>query len=460
MIAAHPQKNNFCYMNRELILKYNVPAPRYTSYPTVPFWKNNLTEANWKNSATSAFHSENKENGISLYIHLPYCESLCTYCGCNTRITVNHNVEKPYIETLLKEWKMYVKLFYEKPVISEIHLGGGTPAFFSAENLHCLVSGILADSEIHTAHSFSFEAHPGNTTRQHLNTLFSLGFRRISIGVQDADEKVLQAIHRKQTWQQVQSLAEDARKTGFTSVNFDIVYGLPFQNAETQKKLLEKIISLHPERIAYYSYAHVPWIKKAQRSFTENDLPSAEIKMELYLLGKEMLLRKGYEDIGMDHFALPADELSVASKNKTLHRNFMGYTTTSSKLLIGLGVSAISDSWTAFKQNDKIIENWMEKINAGKYSVQNGHLLTKHDLAIRKKILELMCRFETDISSTEQNELRVRMGKYVKDGLMEWAGSQIIVTEKGKQFIRNICMELDDYLPRTENDRQLFSKAV
>lgn len=454
----HPEKNN---SDRELILKYNVPAPRYTSYPTVPFWENNVEQDHWKKAVRDSFRKENSSNGISLYIHLPYCESLCTYCGCNTRITVNHNVETPYIETLLQEWKLYVNLFSEKPVISEIHLGGGTPAFFSPSNLEKLISGILIDSDVHADYCFSFEAHPSNTTSAHLQTLYRLGFRRISIGVQDTDEKILKAIHRKQTFEQIKNLVNSARKAGYTSVNFDLIYGLPFQTTASQKENLKKILSLKPDRIAYYSYAHVPWLKKAQRSFTEADLPVPEEKLNLYFLGKKIFSEAGYSDIGMDHFALPSDELFSAAENKKLHRNFMGYTTTSSKLLIGLGVSAISDSWDTFIQNKKTIEEYSDEIRKGNFAIHNGHRLNENDLLLRKKILELMCNSETSVADLpDKSGLLKRLGIFVQDDLVRVENNTVKITEKGKQFIRNICMQFDERLISRENNQQLFSMSV
>jgi len=453
-----PEKNN---TDKSLILKYNVPAPRYTSYPTVPFWENNVSEPEWKEAVKKTFRLETFRNGISLYIHLPYCESLCTYCGCNTRITVNHSVELPYIETLLREWDLYCNLFDQKPVISEIHLGGGTPAFFSPENLEMLIRGILNKATLHPDYHFSFEAHPANTTTKHLVILYQLGFKRISIGVQDFNEKVLHAIHRQQTFQQIQQLVDYAGRIGYLSVNFDLIYGLPFQTMESQQNTLEKIISLKPDRIAYYSYAHVPWMKKAQRSFTESDLPVAEEKMNLYFLGKEKFLNAGYTDIGMDHFALPEDELCIAAKNKSLHRNFMGFTTTSTKLLIGLGVSAISDSWNAFVQNAKTIEEYTRKINNGTFSIHNSHLLSERDLIVRRKILELMCNHETSIKDPQGDDfLSGRLTEFIKDGLIVIENNKIIVSVKGKQFIRNICMQLDERLIAGERNNEMFSKAI
>jgi oxygen-independent coproporphyrinogen-3 oxidase len=246
----------------------------------------------------------------------------------------------------------------QTPVIRELHLGGGTPTFFSPRNLKRLLDIILKGSILHPQKEFSIEGHPNNTTLEHLKTLCSLGFRRISYGVQDNDPEVQRIINRIQPLENVKQATENARAVGFTSVNFDLIYGLPKQTLESIERTINEVIALRPDRIAFYSYAHVPWTSKAQRLFDEADLPSAEEKIQLYLIGKELLMEHGYEDIGMDHFALPHDDLYKAWKNGRLHRNFMGYTTQNTGLLLGLGVSSISDAGTAFAQNEKTLHNY------------------------------------------------------------------------------------------------------
>jgi Coproporphyrinogen III oxidase and related Fe-S oxidoreductases len=272
----------------ELVQKYNVAAPRYTSYPTVPFWDNEaFSRMAWTNQVYQTFQ-QSKEKGISLYIHLPFCESLCTYCGCNTRITKNHRVEEPYIVSLLKEWEMYVALFKgERPLLAEIHLGGGTPTFFHPDNLRVLIEGILKHADLAPDRSFSFEAHPANTTIAHLQTLFDLGFRRLSLGIQDFDPLVQFVINRHQTSAEVEEVMQNARKIGFESINFDLIYGLPKQSLATVEDTIEKAMLLKPDRISFYSYAHVPWIKPGQRHYTEADLPNGAAKLALYNLGKK-----------------------------------------------------------------------------------------------------------------------------------------------------------------------------
>jgi len=278
-------------LHSALVKKYNQPIPRYTSYPTVPFWKEGFDIDEWKTIFKSRFDEQNLVNGISLYIHLPFCESLCTYCGCNKKITTNHNVEDEYLAAIEKEWTIYRKLMKQTPIIRELHLGGGTPTFFSPANLNRLLSFILKSAIVHPQHEFSIEGHPNNTTIAHLKTLYARGFRRISFGVQDNDPLVQQVINRIQPFENVKSAIENARAVGFESVNFDLIYGLPMQTLASIEKTVNEVLSLRPDRIAFYSYAHVPWTSKAQRLFDESDLPSPEIKLQLYLFVKPLLCK-------------------------------------------------------------------------------------------------------------------------------------------------------------------------
>jgi oxygen-independent coproporphyrinogen-3 oxidase len=447
-----------------LVSKYNVPAPRYTSYPTVPLWDNDLSESQWKERVRESFRMNNR-NGISLYIHLPFCESLCTYCACNTRITVNHQVEKPYIEALLKEWQLYLDQFDEKPLIREIHLGGGTPTFFSADNLDHLLRSILDTSDLAKDFDFSFEGHPSNTSYSHLQTLFSLGFRRVSFGVQDFDFKVQEAINRFQSIEEVRSVIDKSRSIGYKSINIDLVYGLPYQDIETIRKTIQQVIELKPERIAFYSYAHVPWLKPGQRRYTERELPLDSEKRALYLLGKELFLKAGYHDVGMDHFALKDDALFKAYGNGSLHRNFMGYTTNNTRLLIGLGASSISDSWTAYSQNIKTVEEYEQSVNAGLFPMSKNHSNTKEDLRLRQHILNLMCKYETEFTSDPEDqkilsEAKSELKKLQEDGLILLGENKIIITIEGKQFLRNICLALDLRHHRKSCERQIFSTTA
>lgn len=449
-----------------LLAKYNKPVPRYTSYPTVPNWDTLDNEAEWVNTIQQKTTVYNSKTGISLYIHLPFCESLCTYCGCNKRITTNHSVEDEYIDAVLQEWQLYCNLLKEKPVIRELHLGGGTPTFFSPANLRKMLHGIYANAIIHNQREFSFEGHPNNTTLQHLQTLYNLGFNRVSYGVQDNDPIVQRAINRLQPFANVERVTQDARQVGFTSVNFDLIYGLPFQTLEGMEKTIQQVISLKPDRIAFYSYAHVPWKQKAQRLFDEHDLPAPELKMQLYLLGKTMLTNAGYTDIGMDHFALPQDDLYIQWAQKKLHRNFMGYTTTNTNILWGLGVSAISDAGSAYAQNYKELENYYSAVRNGKLPVTKGYFLSETDEAVKRYILDIACKGQTILLAQHKHWLNgfviPALQQLQSDGLVTLLGDKLLVTKNGKQFTRNICHAFDMFERQTENEvkQRTFSNAV
>ena len=452
-------------ISTELINKYHVPAPRYTSYPTVPYWDEGAPDIqDWEEAVKLSFDQSNTRDGISLYVHLPYCESLCTYCGCNTRITKNHQVEDPYIKAVLREWGLYTQLFNEKPVIREIHLGGGTPTFFSPANLRSLVEGLLKDSVVHEKAEFSFEAHPANTTVEHLETLYELGFRRLSLGIQDFDPRVQLIINRIQSYTQVKEVTEQARAVGYHSINYDLIYGLPLQTLEGLEDTVRRTLSLKPDRIAFYSYAHVPWIKPGQRRYTEKDLPSVEVKQQLYELGRKVFTASGYEEIGMDHFALKSDSLYKAETSGKLHRNFMGYTHQYTQLMIGLGVSSISDTWTAFGQNVKKVEDYLALVSEGKIPVFKGHFLTEEDLIIRKHILNIMCKGETswpDISLLPESLVEgiERLKALADDHLIDLYPDSLRVTADGKRFLRNICMALDARLWANQPSTTMFSMA-
>jgi oxygen-independent coproporphyrinogen III oxidase len=454
-------------MKNNLIQKYNVPGPRYTSYPTVPYWNELLFSTDlWLQTLQKSFKESNATEGISLYIHLPFCESLCTFCGCNKRITKNHTVENPYIDAVLKEWALYCALLEEKPIIKEIHLGGGTPTFFAIENLEKLINGIFNIAIKAADYEFSFEGHPNNTTKAQLQTLFDLGFRRVSFGVQDYSEKVQKAINRVQSFHNVAKVTFWAKEIGYTSIGHDIIFGLPFQELQDVIDTIEKTKSLHPDRLAFYSYAHVPWIKgNGQRGFKDSDIPKDAEKRQLYEVGKNLLSKNGYHEIGMDHFALEEDSLFESFKNKKLHRNFMGYSSSKTQVMIGLGVSSISDSWYSFAQNVKTIEDYYECLNNDNLPVYRGHILTDEDLIIRQHILNLMCQFQTSwddksLYFSEVPEVVAQLEEMQKDGLITIANQKITILEAGKPFIRNICMAFDLLLKRKAPETALFSMTV
>ena len=450
-----------------LVKKYNVPSPRYTSYPTVPYWDSRSYNTHkWKDSVLKCFKESHQDQGISLYIHLPFCENLCTFCGCHKRITKNHSVELPYLESVLKEFELYVHLFGQKPIIKQIHLGGGTPTFFSAENLKHFLTGIFKLSHKHDAIEFSFEGHPNNTTKNHLNTLKQLGFNRVCYGVQDYNTKVQKAINRIQPFQKVVEAHYNAKICGYESIGHDLVYGLPFQTLDDVVYTISKTISLRPDRIAYYSYAHVPWVKgNGQRGFKDQDLPKPKQKQEQYEVGRKMLIDAGYVEIGMDHFALPQDQLSQAKQDGTIHRNFMGYTASKTKLLIGLGVSSISDSWYGFSQNVKTVEDYQLLVQQSKFPLLRGHILTDEDLIVRQHILNLMCTFKTSWKSDalyfkELPQVLIRLLEMICDDLVIVDADSIEVTQKGRPFVRNVCVSFDLRLQRQQPETRIFSMSV
>nr|VFK24040.1 MAG: oxygen-independent coproporphyrinogen-3 oxidase [Candidatus Kentron sp. MB]VFK34110.1 MAG: oxygen-independent coproporphyrinogen-3 oxidase [Candidatus Kentron sp. MB]VFK76744.1 MAG: oxygen-independent coproporphyrinogen-3 oxidase [Candidatus Kentron sp. MB] len=455
-------------MNQQQLLhKYNVPGPRYTSYPTVPYWQDQtFTLTDWQQTVQHTFAQTNQNEGIGLYIHMPYCESLCTYCGCNKRITKNHDVEVPYIDALLKEWTLHRALFDRAPRIRELHLGGGTPTFFSPENLERLMESLLSQAEITEPHEFAFEANPNFTTKGHLDTMFRLGFRRLSLGVEDFDPRVQDVINRIQPFEQVEAITNQARECGYASLNFDLVYGLPLQQPESIIHTIGNIERLRPDRIAFYSYAHVPWIKGVgQRKFSEKDLPSGPQKRALYELGRKMLQEIGYREIGMDHFALPHDDLYQASLQGRLHRNFMGYTPVHTRLSLGLGVSSISDSWGGFAQNDKTIEKYLERVANREPPILRGHILDAEDLILRRHILDIMCRFQTSWKQKDQQHPSLydglaRMREVEADGLVVIHDDHLEITPQGRPFLRNICMALDARLWRNEPSTRIFSQTI
>ena len=445
----------------DLFAKYDVPAPRYTSYPTVPFWTDSPTTAQWLNELNNALADEAAT--WSLYFHLPFCESLCTFCACNTVITRDHGREDGYIDLLSKEWGLYldrVPALRERPLLG-LHLGGGTPTFFSAENLEQILKPILADTCV-VADRFeaSVEVHPGHTTREQLVALRQLGFTRISIGVQDFDPEVQRLVNRHQPYEVTKAVTDDARELGYTSVNYDLIYGLPRQVPESFAKTVEKTIDLRPDRIALYSFARVPWIKPAQRSYKDEDLPVAGDKRALYELAREMLATAGYIEIGMDHFALPHDGMAQAQRNGTLHRNFQGYTETRTQVLLGLGVSAISETPTCFHQNEKAFPVYERRIQAGEIATFRGHLLTEEDRQLREQILAFMTRFEVELRPEQSQDARLFLDSMLSDGLVDLPDGKLVLTEPGRPFLRNACLFFDQRLRSQEQRPKVFSQAL
>jgi oxygen-independent coproporphyrinogen-3 oxidase len=452
----------------DLLKKYDVPGPRYTSYPTVLYWKQTPTADEWFASVARGLdEAEWTGEGAALYVHVPFCRSLCTYCGCNSRITCNTSVGGPYVRNVLREWALYrARLGRAQHVpVSELHLGGGTPTFLTPGELEELITGLLAGATRTTDAEFSIESDPRVTPREHLTTLAQLGFRRISLGIQDFDPTVQLAVNRVQTVEQVRAVTEEARAAGFTSVNYDLIYGLPFQTRRSVEQTIAAVRRMRPDRIAFYAYAHVPWFKPGQRHFTEADLPVGDEKRALYELGRALLEEAGYEEIGMDHFALRSDSLWQAARTGALHRNFMGYTSRHTSPLIGLGVSAISDSWDMFAQNEKVVEAYAARVERNELPIMRGHVLDREDLVLRRHILNLMTHFATrwptpDAYVSHLNTVAVRLAEMSRDGLVRLTADGCIITDEGRPFLRNICMAFDARLARKDAGAKLFSRTI
>jgi oxygen-independent coproporphyrinogen-3 oxidase len=447
----------------ELLAKYDVPGPRYTSYPTVPYWLTSPTQEQWIEHVEGAItRSRALGQGAAMYVHVPFCRSLCHYCGCNTFISRDPAVSDPYVGNVLKEWSLYTARL-GKVRIDELHVGGGTPTYLSPAQLERMLGGILATVELGPGAELGIEADPRVTTKEQLAVLAKLGFRRLSLGIQDFDPTVQHAVNRYQTVDEVRAVTEHARALGFTSVNYDLIYGLPKQTPDSIQRTVDLVRTLRPDRLAFYGYAHVPWMKTFQRKFQDADVPAGPEKRVLYELGQRLLLEAGYREIGLDHFALEGDGLWKAFREGRMHRNFMGYTDRSTMPLFALGVSAIGDSWTAFAQNEKTVPDWTAALDAGRLPITKGHMLDEEDLLLRRLILDVMTRFETQFDQRATPylaDMPQKLAELARDGLVEVTDSSVKVTELGKPFVRNVCMAFDARLARKAPDRPLFSRTV
>lgn len=448
-------------MRSDLIKKYDIPAPRYTSYPTVPYWDQSPTVEQWVGHVNHTLSLANVS--WSLYIHMPFCETLCTFCGCNNSITKDHSKETPYIQQVLKEFSLYLEKapkLKEIP-LKQIHLGGGSPTFFSPASLKTLVEGIFSHIK-KSEHDFegAIEVDPRRTTKEQLEVLRKFGFNRISLGVQDFDPEVQRLVNRTQPFEVTKFVTDTARELGYESLNFDLIYGLAKQTPESIKKSAELTVSLKPDRIALYSLAIVPWIKPQQKLFKDEDLPKGEDKRKLYEIAKQTLLDNGYVEIGMDHFALKTDALYQKASDKTLHRNFMGYTDQRTDLLLGLGVSAISETPFSFHQNEKVLNLYEQKLDKGQLPSLRGHILNDEDKEQRAKILKIMTQFEVDLNDAEKVEAQKFLAEMIKDQLVQIQGNKLIVLEDGKAFLRNAALFFDKRLMRSAPQTKTFSQSI
>ena len=441
--------------------KYDVPVPRYTSYPTVPFWTDDPTTEQWLAELRKA--ARDPECSWAIYIHIPFCESLCTFCGCNNVITTDHGREEPYIAMVLRELDLYLEAVPEladRP-LRQLHLGGGTPTFMSPENLTSLLEPALAKLKVRSGvFDASAEVNPRVTTPEHLRALYDAGFTRVSMGVQDFDPHVQYLVNRVQPFEITRDLTVAAREMGYTSVNYDLIYGLPKQTRDSMRNTAELTVQLRPDRIALYSFAKVPWIKPAQRLFKDEDLPEGPDKRELYEIAREIFLDAGYVEIGMDHFALAHDPLSQSQITGEIHRNFMGYTEFRTSILLGLGVSAISESPTCFHQNRKKVNEWDKDLQQGRIPTYRGHLLNEEDRHQRQQILEFMTRLRVELDPEQVDEAKQFLAPMVEDGLVEFSGRELRLLEKGKPFLRNATVFFDRRLCSAEPRTQIFSMSI
>jgi oxygen-independent coproporphyrinogen-3 oxidase len=445
----------------DLFAKYDVPVPRYTSYPTAPQWHDMPTTDQWLASLSAAV--DRPGSSVSLYTHLPFCESLCTFCGCNTVITRDHGRAKPYVELLFRELDAYlarVPALRDKP-ICQMHLGGGTPTFSSPEILGEFLDGVFARLA-RDPHGFegSVEADPRVTTTAHLDALRERGFTRLSLGVQDFDLAVQRLVNRIQPFELTADLVTHARASGFESVNCDLIYGLPGQTIESMKVTAEKVITLSPDRMAVYSFARVPWIKPAQRKFKDEQVPVGAEKRALYDTIRRPLLEAGYVELGLDHFAKPQDGLARAAAGGTMHRNFQGYTERRTTILLGIGVSAISETPDCYHQNEKIIAVYDRRIQAGEIPTHRGHRLSADDQRRRGRILALMTDFAVNLDPAEVADAKTFLGELIADGLVTLEGSQLRVPMQGRAFLRNIAAFFDAHLRTEQPKGPLYSRSV
>ena len=446
---------------KNLIEKYDSNVPRYTSYPSVPYWDSPPSQQQWLDSVRQAITSN---EGIALYIHLPFCQSLCTFCACNKIITKKYELPRQYLDYIVTEFKLYLKFLDCKNIkISELHIGGGSPTFFKHEDLDYLISNILNNVILNKKNHLSFEGDPRNTTKEQLLTMYKLGFNRVSFGIQDYSNKVQKAINRIQPCELVDKVTQQAREIGYNSINYDLIYGLPHQTEDDVKNTFNTVIKQRPNRIAYYSYAHVPWISSTgQRGFSENDLAKGYQKRKLYNIGQEILEQNGYRSIAMDHFALEDDNIFIAAKQNKLFRNFMGYTNLCAMPLIGLGCSSISDSWNIIVQNQKDIKTYIKCIKENKLAINNGHILNNKDLRLRRIIMDLMTKWHSKWNVDYIPDIDLihnKLNDMIEDKLVTINNNNIKITELGKPFVRNICSTFDNYF-QAKNVKRVFSKNI
>ena len=457
----------------DLLRAYDRPGPRYTSYPTAVEFHEGFDEAAYREHLVLA--AAEPKAPLSLYVHLPFCEERCTFCGCMVIITRKREVAARYLGYLHREIELLASLLGGRRRLAQYHWGGGTPTYLSLEEMEELHEVVLRHFDLEPGAEAAIEVDPRVTSFEQVDLLHRLGFNRLSMGVQDFTPEVQEAVHRVQSEDETRALFDHARTRGFVSINVDLIYGLPRQTLASFRRSVDTVIEMRPDRVAAYSFAHVPWIRGNQKGIHEDELPAPELKLGLFVAAREQFLAAGYEAIGMDHFALPEDELAAAARARTLHRNFMGYTVRTATDLLGVGVSAIGDVAGAFAQNAKKLPTYYEAIDAGRFPVERGYRLDQDDRLRRHVILQLMCNFHLDFGDVGRRfgldfggyfarELEeVRRGP-MADGFVEMDGASLTLTPTGKLFARNVSMIFDRHLrDRAQgkgSDSPVFSRTV
>lgn len=456
----------------DLLARYDRPGPRYTSYPTAVEFHEGVNDAVYVESLARA--DACPDEPLSVYVHLPFCEERCAYCGCNVVITKHRDVTDRYLDYLDREIDLLAAHLPHRRRISQLHWGGGTPTYYSAAQLERVFARLTRHFTFTPDAEIGVEIDPRVTSPEHLSTLRRLGFNRLSMGVQDFAPEVQEAVNRIQSYELTKGLVDHARALGFRSVNLDLIYGLPYQTTEGFGSTLDQVITLRPERVAVYSFAFVPWMKAHMKRLPEEGLPGPDLKIALLGLAQQAFAAAGYRQIGMDHFALPEDELSQALDTRTLHRNFMGYTVQSARDMVALGISAIGDVQGTFVQNTKKLNEYYAALDAGRFPVERGYALDQDDTIRRHVITELMCNGHLEVREVERRFGVVFADHFARelaeltapdspqaDGLVVVGHESIDVTPIGRMFVRNVCMVFDRYLQaRTSGRAPVFSRTV
>ena len=461
--------NNAPVWDSTIIKKYDLTGPRYTSYPTAVEFSEQFDTQNY---LTSAWQSAATNRPLSLYFHIPFCSHACYYCACNKIVTKDHSRSEQYLQSLFREIELQGELFSNEQAVEQLHFGGGTPTFLSTDQIIALMGKIGQHFNLQPFHNsdYSIELDPREVDWPTMGTLRDLGFNRVSIGVQDLDEKVQKAVNRVQPEAVIQNVLDASRTMAFDSIHMDLIYGLPLQNTRSFMQTIDRVIDMAPDRLSLFNYAHLPHRFMPQRRINEQDLPDPQVKLEILQQATEKLLDQGYVYIGMDHFALPDDDLAIAKEEGTLHRNFQGYTTHSHCDLIGMGVSSISKVGNVYCQNTTNEAEYRQQLDKDQLPTFRGLKMHPDDLIREAVIKQLICHFTLDISQIEQ-QFDINFNDYfanaldnlypmIQDDLLTInSGKEIKIQPKGQLLIRNICMQFDAYLKKPV-DRPLFSKVI